>query len=245
MELTRFQKIMLAVLAGMLVLFGVLMAVFRTHPGVLFEESLLKITEEDGQTVYSGRAHGDPVSIAVSWPTNFETDVEFTIGDRFHDVCQVFYPTEAIETERGYAVNGVRVTKNGALLFEGGYDPESEFGWYGKDGAWDPAANISMRAYAGGDPWYGYETTAAEAVRFALGPETSAHGDPALFGMAVFLSVFAAVQILFWRTLFRWRHWAARDPEPSESYQYFEQIGWVIVTAVIAVVYVIALSEIY
>ena len=34
MELTRFQKIMLAVLAGMLALFSVLMAVFRAHPGV-------------------------------------------------------------------------------------------------------------------------------------------------------------------------------------------------------------------
>lgn len=245
MELTRFQKIMLAVLAGMLVLSGVLMAVFRARPGVLFEESLLKITEEDGRTVYSGRAHGDPVTISVSWPTNFETDVEFALGDRFHDVCQVFYPTEAIETERGYAVNGVRVTKNGALLFEGGYDPESEFGWYGKDGAWDPAANIQFRGYAGGDPWSGYETTAAEAVRFALGPETAAHGDPALFGMAVFLTALAALEIVFHRALFRWRHWAARDPEPTEGYLALERAGWVIVTAVIAVVYVIALSEIY
>ena len=56
MELTRFQKILLAVLAAILVLFSVLMALFRTHPGVLFEESLLKIEERDGQTVYSGTA---------------------------------------------------------------------------------------------------------------------------------------------------------------------------------------------
>ena len=47
MELTRFQKLMLAVLAGMLVFFGVLMAVFRVRSGVLFQESLLKITEEE------------------------------------------------------------------------------------------------------------------------------------------------------------------------------------------------------
>ena len=43
MELSRFQEILLAALAGMLVLFGVLMAVLRARPGVLFEEGLLSI----------------------------------------------------------------------------------------------------------------------------------------------------------------------------------------------------------
>ncbi len=36
MELTRFQKVMLAVTAGMLGVFGLLMIVFRSPPGVLF-----------------------------------------------------------------------------------------------------------------------------------------------------------------------------------------------------------------
>lgn len=244
MELTRFQKILLAVLAGMAVFFGALMTVFQLRPGVLFEESLLKITEENGRTVYSGRAHGTPVTITVSWPTNFETDVEFTIGTDIHDVCQVFYPTERIQTERGDSVGGILVTRNGETLFEGGYDPENEFGWYSKSGEWEPSANLQIRGYIGGDPWSGYETTADMAVQFAFGPETSARGDPALFALAVFLTAFAAVYVLFWKTFFRWRHWAARDPEPSEGYLYFEQIGWVVLTAVIAVVYLMALSEI-
>ena len=246
MELTRFQKIMLAVLAGMLVFFGILMAVFRTHPGVLFEESLLKITEQDGQIAYSGKAHGTPVTITVSWPTNFRAVVGFDIQDRFCDVCEVEYPLEPIRTEHGNQVSGIRVTKNGQVLFEGGYDRgDAFFGWYEANGEWTfwPSAQVHV---SGGysDPWQYYETDAGDIVRFAFGPETAAHGDPALFGMAVFLSVFAAVYVLFWRTLFRWRHWAARDPEPSEGYLYFEQIGWVVLAAVIAVVYIIALSEI-
>lgn len=244
MELTRFQKIMLAALAGMLAVFGVLMAAFRAHPGVLFEESLLKITEEEGRTVYSGKAHGTPVTISVTWPTNFEADVAFTIGTEIHDVCRVVYPTEQIQTERGDTVGGILVTRNGETLFEGGYDPETEYGWYDKNGEWEPSANLQIRGYAGGDPWSGYETTAGDAVRFALGPKTSARGDPALFALAVFLTAFAAAYVLFWKTFFRWRHWAARDPEPSEGYLYVEQIGWVVLAAVIAVAYIIALSEI-
>ena len=245
MELTRFQKLMLAVLAGMLVFFGVLLAVFRTRPGVLFEESLLKITEEDGGTVYSGKAHGTAVSIAVTFPTDFETDVAFTIGTDIHDVCEVFYPTQPIETERGYTVNGIRITKNGEVLFEGGYDPGNSFGWFSKSGEWDPSASLQIQGYTGGDPWSGYETTAGDAVRFAFGPETAARGDPALFGMAVFLSVLLALEVLFHKTLFRWRHWAARDPEPSEGWLALERVIWVVLAGVIAVMYIAAMTEIY
>ena len=245
MELTRFQKLILAILAGMLVLFGALMAAFRARPGVTFEEGLLRITEEEGRTVYSGRARGEPVTIAVSWPTNFETDVEFTIGNRFHDVCTVLYPLEPIRTEHGDTVGGIRVTKNGAVLFEGGCDPETEYGWYGTDGAWLPFNVLEIRGYSGGDPWSGYETTAGTIARFAFGPETAARGDPALFALAVFFSFMLAAGVVFHKTLFRWRHWAARDPEPTEDYLALERIGWALAAVIVAGVYIAALTMIY
>ena len=51
MELTRYQKLLLAILAGMLVFFGTLMVFFRTHPGAAFEEGLLKVTHSEGAAV--------------------------------------------------------------------------------------------------------------------------------------------------------------------------------------------------
>lgn len=245
MELSRFQKILLAALAGMLVLFGVLMAVLRARPGVLFEEGLLSITEEEGRTVYSGRALGDPVTITVAWPANFETDVAFTIGDQVHDLCKVVYPTEPVQTEHGNSVGGILVTKNGETLFEGGYNPEDSFGWYDKSGAWIPSAGLQIRGHSSGDPWYGYETTAGTAVRFAFDPETAARGDPAIFALAVFLTALTAAQIVFHRQFFRWRHWAARDPEPSEGYLALERIGWVVLLCVTAGFYIAAVVSIY
>ena len=138
MQLTRFQKLMLAVTAGMFVFFGLLMIVFRTHPRVLFEESLLKTTEYENQTVYSGKAHGTPVTITVARaPGNAVlTTVDFTIGTEIHDVCEVEYPLEQIQTEFGYPVDGIRVTKNGEVLWEGGYDPDNEIGQFDADGKW-------------------------------------------------------------------------------------------------------------
>lgn len=246
MDLTRFQKTMLAVTAGMFVFFGLLMIVFRMHPGVLFEESLLKTTEYENQTVYSGKAHGTPVAITVTRdPGNAAlTTVDFTIGTEFHDVCQVAYPLEQIQTEFGYPVSGIRVTKNGGVLFEGGYDPENELGRFDTNGRWTPFLSVSIRGQIPGDPWYGYETTAAKAVRFAFGPGTAAHGQPEVFGFAVFLSVLLVVDIFFYKEFFRWRHWAARDPEPTEEYLSLARAGWVLLAAIVAIAYIISLAEI-
>lgn len=240
--MTRFQKILLAVLAGMLVVFSGLMAFFRLHPGVLFEESLLKIQEGEGRVLYSGRAHGDPVAIAVTWPTNFQTDVEFTIGERFHDLCEVVYPTEPIKSEDfgGVTVDGILVRKNGETLFEGGYDRESGY-WFNKDGSLGPMFSIG---FSGSDPWQGFEVTERLAAQFAFEPETSAHGDPALFALAVFLTALTAVRIVFWEGFFRFEHRWARDPEPSEGYAVLEQIGWVVLTAVTAGFYIASLVSI-
>lgn len=243
MELTRFQKCLLAALAGMLLLFSVPLAALRAHPGVPFEESLLKITEQENRMIYSGKAHGTPVTIAVTWLSSFETDVEFTIGNSLHDVCRVIYPTESLQTETGMTVGGIRVTKNGEPLFEGGYDRDQEY-WYDAEGNWDPMVSTGCSP-TGAGPWRDFEVTAPVAVRFAFGPDTAAHGHPALFGMAVFLSVLLAVNIVFHRTLFRWRHWAAKNPEPSEGYLTLERAGWVIMAVIIAGVYVAALTEIY
>lgn len=243
MELTRFQKCLLAALAGMLVLFSVLLAVLRARPGVTFEGGLLKIAQYEGRTVYSGKVRGMPVMIAVTWPTNFETDVEFTIGAEIYDVCRVLYPTERIQTERGDSVGGILVTKNGETLFEGGYDPDMELGWYDGSGQWIP--NFHVYVQSGGDPWRDFEITKEAAVRFAFGPETAARGDPALFSLAVFFSLLLAAEVVFHRALFRWRHWAAKDPEPSEAYLTLERVCWIAAAAGIGAVYIAAMTAIY
>ena len=61
----------------------------------------------------------------------------------------------------------------------------------------------------------------------------------------MFLSFLLAVDILFHRELFRWRHWAARDPEPTEDYLALERVGWGIAAAVAAGFYIAALVSIY
>lgn len=243
MVLTRFQKIILAALAGMLLFFGGLMAVFRAHPGVPFEDGLLKITEQEGQTLYSGTAYGTPVSISVAWPSNFLAVVDFTIGTEIHDVCEMEYPLAPIQTNFG-PVSGIRITKNGTLLFQGAYEPEinNGLGWFDQDGEW--ASWVFGRAEITSDIWRSYETTKEDVLRFALGPETSAHGEPTLFALAVFFSILLAVRVVFWRQFFRFGHRWARDPEPSEGYQLLAGFFWAVAAGVIAILYLAAMVKI-
>lgn len=245
MELTRFQKYTLIALGAMLVFFSALMLIFRLNPGVIFEESLLKISRNEDGAVYSGRAHGTPVTVTVTHPTEILSEVEFVIGTEFHDVFQVEYPLPTITAEGGFPVDGIRVTRNGALVFEGGYDSgRDEFArWYTRDGEWDVSFNI--RGYSSSDPWNGYENTYKDAARFALGPDTSAHGDLALYVFAVIITAVAAVDVLFWRQLFRFNHRWARDPEPTEGYETLEHIGWVVLAVIAAGFYITALVKIY
>lgn len=247
MELTPFQKIMLAVTAGMFVFFSVLMIIFRVNPGVLFEDSLLKTTKYEYQTIYTGKAHNTPVTISVLRDPRKAslTTVDFTIGAEIHDVFEVEYPLGQLRTESGRSVDGIRVTKNGEVLFEGGYEPEGIFGWFTFTGEYDPSVSFHMRPYSPDDHWYGYETTAAEAVNFALGPGTAAHGQLDVFGFAVFLSILLVLDIFFHKESFRWKHRWAKDPEPTEEALSFMRVGWVLFAAVIGIAYIVSLAMIY
>lgn len=226
-ERTRFQKAILMLLAVMIVLFGILTGVSRAHKGVLFEETLLKVSVLPDGTVYSGKAHGEPVTVIVTPGSGSATTVEFVIGDRFRDICSVEYPLADIRTEHGGTVPGIRILKNGAVLFEGGYDGSEEYGWYDKDGAWKPMFNIGLQV--GSDPWSGYETTALSVMRFAQGPDLTARGSWLLYFLMVFLTLLLALDVAFPTVLFYMQHCCdVRDPEPSDFYLAMQKVGWAI-----------------
>ena len=123
---TRLQKILLVLLAAIIVLFAVLTGVSRAHKGVLFQESLLQKSESGGQTTYAGKLNGERVTIAVRPEEDATTTVEYT-SDTVHDIYQMEYPLAPIPTERGM-VDGIRILKNGTVLFEGAYDMDASYG---------------------------------------------------------------------------------------------------------------------
>lgn len=223
-----YQKITLLAMAGMMVVFGILTAFFQFRKGVYFEGALLypeAVSPEE--TVYSGKAYHMPVTVSVVRADETLTTVEFTIGAVVHDVCQVEYPLPSIRTEYGGTVNGIRITKDGRVLFEGGYNPEEEFGWYKADGERDPLMGIDLRVYSSGDPWYGYETTARTIRAFAMGPALTARGSWSSYMLAAGLTLLAMLLARFSLELFlRRQSWYVENPQPTEFYFLMEKFGW-------------------
>lgn len=228
-ERTRFQKIVLVILAVMAVLFGVLTAVSRAQKGAYFEETLLRpqILAPD-VTAYTGKAHGDMVTVTVTRESKTRAAVKFYIEGVLDDVCVVEYPLAPVRTEHGDTVSGVRITKNGALLFEGGYDPEMPYGWYGLDGELDMDGFVTVRPGTS-DPWNGFEVDRSTALCFALGPELEGRGSWGLYFLMLVFTLFVALDAAFPRTMFYLQHCCdVRDPEPSDFYLACQRVGWVV-----------------
>ena len=230
-ERTRFQKIVLLILAAMAVLFAVLTAVSRAQKGAYFEETLLRPSSPtQNVTVYTGKAHSTQVAITVTRESETRTTVEFLIESVLDDVCVVDYPLDPIRTERGTTVDGVRVTKNGEVLFEGGYDPEDPmgWGWYTPEGTRDTRGAITVRGGTS-DPWHDFSVSAYTALRFALGPELESRGSWGMYFLLLFLTLLAALDAAFPMSLFYLQHCCdVRDPEPSDFYLACQKIGWAV-----------------
>lgn len=238
---TLLQKIILCVLAVMPLLFGALTAWNNGRPGVPFEEGFLYLSQEGERTVYSGRAYHTPVTIAV-YPDNGGTAVEFTLNQHEPVLCRVDWLEGTVTTEFKTDIPRVQVSRDGEVLFLGGWDRQNGF-LFGEDGSWDPSFDI--RVHINGDgPWEGYEFSAIEILRFAGEPEPDCQGSWGMFAIGVILSVIAALATAFPRFFFYWNHAPfVKDPEPTEFYMACQMAGIVILTVVIFIIYCMGLNS--
>lgn len=250
-ERSRVQNIWLILLAGMTVLFWALTLVARSHTGVLFHDALLDVqgTAENG--AYYGEAHGETVSIVAGRDSETAVGLEFFISNVVHENWLVEYPLEPISTEHGWELPGLRISRNGEVVFEGAYDPDHRQDWgymlYDTNGAWyaDDILRISASSGLEDGYWDDYETSINTVLKFVNGPEITARGSWQLWFYGLLLSAMAAVLVAFPDTLFRWNHrWYVKDPEPTDFYYFSTRIGAGIVTIVALVSYIIGVCTI-
>ena len=242
LERTKLQKAILLILLVMAVVFAVLTGVVRTKKGVLFEDGLLSIQQEGDRTVYSGTAQGQPVTVTV-YPEEGAQVVELDVSVLIDHTYRVEHPGGTIVGKHG-TYDKIRVTKNGRILFEGGYDPDAPFGSF-CDTNGEPDLVGYARGYVTGHFWDNYELFPTQVVRFANGPSTTCRGDWLIYALGVFLSAITAVCAAFPEHLFYWNHFlSVRDPEPTDFYMACQRVSWVIATAVVLGIYLWGLTKI-
>ena len=137
---SALQKAVLISVAAMAVVFAILTFVFHRLEGVKFEEGFLRVSaqaDDPAATVYAGKVQGERVKITVTdCPDEQRTEVVVQVGDRVRDECAVETGLPPIQADQLGPVEHIRITRNGQLLFEGGYTAEHDMGWYDLEGNW-------------------------------------------------------------------------------------------------------------
>ena len=77
-ELNRYQKGILILLAAMAIVFGVLYSRVASKTGFLYMDKIFEASQENGNTVYSGKIHGEECKFTV----NAEREVTFQYGEK-------------------------------------------------------------------------------------------------------------------------------------------------------------------
>ena len=242
-ERSKLQKIVLIALAAMAVVFALLTLFLHTQKGVEFEGGFLRLSD-DAVTAYTGKLRGEQVEITVNRAAGENlTEVVVQIGDRIRDVCTLEIGLPPIQAEQLGPVEHIRIMKNDQLLFEGGYDPEHDMGWYDLDGNWDPLAmSVSYGSTVGDDYWEHYETDGGTILSFARGPQLVSRGSWALYFAMLLFSCLLALDAAYPLALFRCQHMCdVKDPEPSDFYLGMQQAGWCIYPILLLIGYNIAL----
>lgn len=239
-EKTRLQKIVFRALLAMILAFGVLMIVSRFQKGVAFDDTILKVRTTESGTVYSGRRYQQPLTITVTHLAADTTRVEYVLGTDTREIYTMEYPLAQIRTEYGDTVPGIRVLKGGEVLFEGGYDPDRQIGWYDKNGEWD----VGLEVHYSRGP-------AAPALNernvayFAREPELTFRGSWLGYLGLVVLTLLLMLDVHCPEFFFTLRYsWYVENPEPTALYCAVQQIGWAVCPFLLLIGYVWALREI-
>jgi len=237
---TRYQNIILAVLAVITLVFGGVLIYNRTQPGIQFRDGFLKQEVRTENTVYYGRCQGEDVAIYVTekadgtlvqilagthrWEylvSSWEGKPNHYSGNRPVVISSV----SGEEVFRGY------LTRSGHLTDEQDrIDPDS----------------LDIRVYTvygNQDPWMNYTPSNLFVAKLALEPELTYHGSIGLYVLMLIATLCVAVDILFPEFYFQLKYmFSVRDPEPSDFYTAMQRLGWAIYPVLLAAGYFYAVT---
>ena len=236
--LDRYQKGILLVLAAMLVVFTVAYAVVSSRVGFLYWDEIPLPREENGNTIYSGTIAGEETRFVVT-P---EKEVTFYHGGKVYGPYTAKEDPTARPEDEPY-LTGVEIRDGDEIFYRGGvYKSSDGLSLFGEDGG----IVISSVAVMSNGLAADMAPDAADILTLMDGPELTSKGEWLAWMMGVFISVIAAVSILFADELFRWNlAFRIQNPdtaEPSDWEVAGRYIGWTGFALIALVVYFMGLQ---
>lgn len=249
-NLNRYQKGILLLLAVMVIVFGVIYGIVTSRVGFLYKDTILLPTEENGNTVYSGRIRGQDCRFTVT------TDkiVTFQCDETVYGPYTAKEDPSAIPEgeEPSDRLRGIEVREGDEILFRGSvYQADTFLMLTNEDGSY-AGFNITATMSDGtvidenGEIIDPLEPSAEDILSLTDGPELTKKGHWLAWFMGVIVSVMTAVSILFADELFRWNlAFQIRNfdcAEPSDWEIASRHIGWTVLTITALILYIAGLQ---
>ncbi len=252
-NLNRYQQVLLILLVAMAILFGVLYSRATSKTGFLYMDKILEVSQENGNTIYSGKIQGENCRFIVT----ANKTVVFQSDERSYGPYAVKEDPTAIPDDHSFreSMKGIEVTDGEEIYFRGGIMDWGNPGklWYlanenGTDANWTVTALTSDGTIIDGngnvvDPM---EPPVITILELLDGPELTNKGDWQIWFYALIISIITAVSILFADELFRFNlAFQIRNAdyaEPSEWEIASRYIGWTIMTTMTLVMYIMGLQ---
>lgn len=252
-NLNRYQKGILILLVVMAILFTVLYSKATSKTGFLYMDKIFEVSQENGNTVYSGKIRGELCRFEVT----AERTVTFQAGDRNYGPYAAKEDSTAIPKDHSFneGMTGIEVTDGEEIFFRGGILNFGNPGrmWFlvnedGTDANLTITATMSDGTIVDGDgnivdPM---EPSVTVILELLDGPDLTNKGDWQIWFYGLIISIITAVSILFADELFRFNlAFQIRDAdyaEPSEWEIASRYIGWTIMPILALVMYIIGLQ---
>ena len=248
--LNYYQKGLLLLMTAMMLVFAVLYPVTISRVGFQYKGTILVPSQENGNTVYSGKIQGKQAHFTVSE----DKSVVFQYGKKIYEPYTIKEDATAIPKNEEMAeyMMGVELRQGEDILFRGGVlDTGNFYCLYSEDGALD---NVAI-SYVGSDgierdengniidP---VEPSASTILELMNNPELKHKGKWFVWFVAVFICVLNAVSILFADELFRWNlAFQIRNvdhAEPSDLEIAGRYIGWTVISIMALVIFIMGLQ---
>lgn len=248
-SLNGYQKAILIVMLAMALIFAVIYPKTISRVGYRYNDAILVPTQENGNTLYSGKIQGQKACFTVSGNT-----VVFQYGDRIYGPYTMTEDPTAIpkDHEMGRFAVGIEVRERENILFRGGVMDLGDTYWlYSEDGTSD-LINVSFMNSDGtevdenGNPIDKMKPSASTIYALLSNPHLTHKGEAFGWFGAVFLCVLNAISILFADELFRWdlsfRIRNTENAEPSEMAIAGRYMSWTVITILAMVLFIVGLQ---
>ena len=237
-------------MAGITLVFTVLYPVTIARVGYRYNDAILVPSQENGNTLYSGKIKGQKACFNVSDDT-----VVFRYGDKTYGPYTVKEDPSAVPEDHVMkgSMTGIEVREGESILFRGGVMDAGDFyRFWSEDGTGDNVHGIFYVTSDGiardgnGNPVDRMKPSVSTIYDLLHDPELTHKGNGLAWLGAVIGYVFNTISILFADELFRWRLvfrvrnvW---DAEPTEWEIAGRHVAWTAITVVVLVLFIMGLQ---